>query len=269
MAENTEISLADSTFNPRSRTKTWGDPIKWNNRHDAFFAEHGRMRRVFCASLGDVFDKDVDTQWRHDLWNLICATPNLDWLLLTKRIGNAPNLVDSRWMEYGFPDNVWLGATVVNQEEADRDIPKLLQIPAMVRFLSIEPMLGAIDLCNLPSRSGIGRHLDSLSNAGCEEADLSTKINWVICGGESGSNARPIHPDWVRSLRNQCHAADVPFLFKQWGEFGPANDLNSPPLRGDMQIFGDMKKPMCRFGKKTAGRWLDGVQHNAFPKAGL
>lgn len=262
MAENTAIEWCDHTFNPwigcakvspggcancyaetrmdkrlhvvqwgagqpRKRTKTWGDPVRWNDQHEAFFAQHGRRQRVFCASLADVFDNEVPPEWRADLFKLIEATPHLDWLLLTKRIGNVEAMACQANWPMPMPRNVWLGATVVNQAEADRDIPKLLTVPARVRFLSIEPMLGPIDLTRVRQRFPAGvspwsclqgyclRHYPRM-RCGCSEQGRA--IDWVICGGESGPNARPMHPDWARSLRDQCAAAGVPFLFKQWGE---------------------------------------------------
>lgn len=212
---------------PRRRTseENWDTVRQWNKKApDTEFAGRKGFWPVFCASLGDVFDNEVPMEWRKDLFNLIKETPNLTWLLLTKRIGNVLNLVDRNIFE-ALP-NVWLGATVVNQEEADRDIPKLLQIPAKVRFLSVEPMLGQIDLSWIPVGPqpipGDGFYL------------RERHINWVICGGESGSKARPMHPDWARSLRDQCVAAGVPYFFKQWDG-------------------------------KTPHRLLDGVEHSEFP----
>lgn len=129
-------------------------PHRWNAQHEAFFAEHGRRQRVFCSSLADVFDNAVDPAWRRDLFRTILDTPNLDWLLLTKRIGNAWQMAQNALWDNGFhpsltramPDNVWIGATIINQIEADRDIPKLMAVPARLRFLSIEPLLGPLDL---------------------------------------------------------------------------------------------------------------------------
>ena len=117
----------------RTSVKNWHDPVRWNKQADAFFAEHGRRQRVFCASMADVFDNAVDPQWRDDLFALILATPNLDWLLLTKRIGNVGNMLPVPFdFDKHYP-NVWIGATIVNQEEADRDIPKLLAVTAAQR----------------------------------------------------------------------------------------------------------------------------------------
>jgi protein gp37 len=330
MTTNTNIEWADHTFNPwtgcqaispgckncyaeawakRSgrdfatpqHTKTWGEPVRWNARHAEFFAEHGRRQRVFCASLGDVFDNRVDPRWRAELFWLIAATPKLDWLLLTKRIGNAASMTEqalrSSWdrperepplwrTPWPWP-NVWLGATVVNQEEADRDIPKLLQAPACVRFLSIEPMLGDIRLCSYLQHSPSAAFV-----AGRVTPDMpawtrigSAAVDWVICGGESGPRARPMHPDWPRSLRDECAAAGVPFLFKQWGEWreprldesfdtsmGRAQKVPAFIVapRGTVHCFENDEtqaggKPMLRVSKKSAGRALDGVEHNGFP----
>jgi protein gp37 len=219
-------------------------------------------RRVFCASLADVFDNEVPAEWRADLFRLIAATPHLDWLLLTKRIGNAARMLNEAeraidksfgqtpWEEAPWP-NVWIGATVVNQAEADRDVPKLLEVPARVRFLSIEPMLGPIDLDTWPE-SGCGRNW----------LDASPGIDWVIAGGESGPQARPMHPAWVRSLRDQCEANAVPFLYKQWGEWRPCG-LPGPHATSE-HIFPD-GTAMMRIGKKYAGRMLDGITHDLFP----
>lgn len=349
MSENTKIEWADHTFNPwigctkmslgcdgcyaearmdkrlhivqwgphaeRKRTSksNWKDPVKWNANAAAFMAEHGRRQRVFCASLADVFDNQVDPAWRVDLFQLIADTPNLDWLLLTKRIGNATKMLDDAalhisrgsfgWDVDGQPmlGNVWLGATVVNQEEADRDIPKLLAVPARVRFLSIEPMLGPVDLtfyhdwlgrsvggmwCPDCPEDGVG--IDPAEHRGClgEVVDAAPYegIDWVICGGESGPGARPMHPDWARSLRDQCAKAGVPFMFKQWGEWEVASIANghrdSDMSRNSahwVDVDGSMHKPssldlvnpyaMVKVGKKKAGRLLDGIEHNGFPMA--
>lgn len=445
-------------------------PEKWN-------AAKPWRRRVFCASLADWLDNEVPIEWLVDLLDLIRLTPNLDWLLLTKRIGNFatriraawnwcasrlmgmvetesddssyPGIAELRdwigsWLDGNPPANVWIGATICNQVEADRDIPKLLEIPARVRFLSIEPMLGPVDISpfignnpvyekqaqrsvrvpsgtvrgpgnilgwdgvesaqarvgsvetkggepTLPqnacgarlrgipaSSSDVGREegicagssvgvaafqrantgaVDDQSRGWPEEAErpgqpgigdvfgatnpcgpdieggscvqsarheqrygeadgigrgnnstekgcwgkagtdsgivrdcLSNSVEnfpqnkpkfWVICGGESGPHARPLHPGWVRSLRDQCATAGVPFLFKQWGEWAPhhasaGGDEGGDVRRGHVRYLqGDGREPdghfrkgdaaVARVGKKSAGRKLDGVEHNGFP----
>jgi protein gp37 len=291
----------------RTSGDNWKEPARWNDAHAAFFAQHGRRRRVFCASLADVFDNQVDPQWRVDLFRLIAATPNLDWLLLTKRIGNARSMYQVATgaigcMHHDWPANVWLGATVVNQEEADRDIPKLLATPAVKRFLSMEPLLGKVDISDYmwPVCGWWKGPHNSYREAKAAGAECGLKrqglvsaharfVDWVIAGGESGPKARPMHPDWVRSLRDQCEPAGVPFLFKQWGEYSPAADhhpvgagcTHTPEAihisRGrefrPLEAFGLLAQRsegwagMCRIGKAAAGRLLDGVEHNGFPKA--
>lgn len=259
---------------PRRRTSAanWRKPLQWERDAAAFLSAHGRRQRVFCASLADVFDNAVPGEWRRDLFALIYATPHLDWLLLTKRVGNAHNLAMAANWPLPWPRNVWLGATVVNQAEADRDIPKLLATPARMRFLSVEPMLGPVDLTPW---------LHCYRKLNCDYCD-GRRINWVICGGESGPGARPMHPDWARSLRDQCAAAGVPFLFKQWGEWAPGSDRswNGSAISWDGDVAADGANRfdyppdatsadrwamVHRAGKKAAGRLLDGVEHNGFP----
>lgn len=234
---------------PRRRTSeaNWAKPKTWNTNRflacaactwrgepreakratghsETCPACHGRLvparARVFCASLADVFDNEVPVLWRIELMKLIVNTPNLDWLLLTKRIGNAADMLETAFRAVhagreGWADNVrpnvWIGATVVNQAEVDRDLPKLLSVRAAVRFLSIEPMLGPINLWPYIGPV-VFTHLDPW--------DTERGIDWVICGGESGSKARPMHPDWARSLRDQCEAAGVPFFLKQMSKKG-------------------------------------------------
>jgi protein gp37 len=165
------------------------------------------------------------------LWQLISETPHLTWMLLTKRIGNVLLMLPADWPDSAF-HNVWVGATVVNQEEAERDIPKLLRVPVAKRFLSCEPLLGPLDLTQFLDRGT--EHMGHHEFPG---------IDWVIVGGESGTGARAMEIEWARSLRDQCAAAGVPFHFKQWGEW-----------RG-----------LERLGKAAAGHLLDGVEHRAFP----
>lgn len=273
---------------PRRRTSAanWRKPLAWNRTAGEFYVKHRRRQRVFCASLADVFDNAVDPAWREDLFALIRATPNLDWLLLTKRIGNVPAMVSviPGWL----PDNVWLGATICNQAEADRDIPKLLEVPARVRFLSMEPLLVAVEIsrwlgyCERLDKHGISRRTGG-EHIAC---DRHCGLAWVIAGGESGPGARPMHPDWARSLRDQCAAAGVPFLFKQHGEWAPGSGdfgagrfetaavaRDGRVVRGGYDAAGypagaasaDGWAMVHRAGKKAAGRLLDGVQHDGIP----
>jgi protein gp37 len=265
----------------RKRTKTWGDPRKWQRQADAFEAEHGRRRRVFCASLADVFDNQVPPEWRCDLWDLIRECDRLDWLLLTKRPQNIAKMLPPDWGD-GWP-HVWLGTTAENQTEADRRIPHLLATPAAVRFVSAEPLLGSIDFARLrrfnaagapwiDALHGLVTRGDYLARSPDEcSMNVSTTIpgelpalDWIIVGGESGPSARPMHPDWARSIRDQCAAAGTAFLFKQWGEWVSA---------GEIGFHGHEHRPrfdmppasMMRVGKHRAGRALDGQEHNGFP----
>ena len=208
---------------PRVRTseENWIQPLRWNARAK----REGRRCKVFCASLADVFDNEVPEEWRADLFDLIRRCENLDFLLLTKRVGNVPGMVRAvarrlgGWphvdtMPVPLPANVWLGATVVDQPEADRDIPKLLAVPAAKRFLSMEPLLSAVDI-------GCAIYPDNLRMLSRlfprETTRRSPMIDWVIVGGESGPGARPMHVSWARSIVQQCKAAGVPVFVKQLG----------------------------------------------------
>jgi len=233
--------------------KTVNAPLKWNR----IAGELGERHRVFCSSMADVFDnyrKGALDEERDFLWTMIRKTPHLDWLLLTKRLGNVAKMLPP---DLARMHNVWLGISVVNQEEADRDIPKLLATPARVRFLSCEPLLGPLDFS--------GRWVDH-ANPAIHENVLEA-LDWVIAGGESGPGARPSHPDWFGSLRDQCVVAGVPFLFKQWGEWAPdcicgrdsACRETPRPTPGKPGV-------MFRCGKKEAGRSLNYKVWDQFPE---
>jgi protein gp37 len=164
--------------------------------------------------------------------------------------------------------NVWLGVSVENQAAADERIPLLLATPAAVRWISAEPLLGPVDLkrhlfqccgCPHPGDPGDGFYDPPSPPSCCNEPDL-TELHWVVAGGESGTGARPMHPDWARSLRDQCAAAGVPFLFKQWGAWAPKAITRCGQ---NIRFPGDV---MDLVGKKAAGRLLDGVQHDSYPE---
>lgn len=320
------VQWGPGTERRRSSPANWRKPLAWNAEAERLGVRH----RVFCASLADVFDNEVPRQWRIDLFRLILETPSLDWLLLTKRIGNAAKMLQDTaecigpMMDandrYRPLPNVWLGATICNQAEADRDIPKLLAVPARVRFLSMEPLLGPVDLLywieptlecaacgaqygldeKVPAEDGYHWGADKCARCGhenimgtvwgqeaaeegCPEGqeldrwDHGYKLHWVVVGGESSSHARPMHPDWVRSLRDQCAAAGVAFHFKQWGEWAPLAD------HPEFDVHGVVKNPlpdgmgpsnaaatnhvwMAKIGKKAAGRLLDGSLHDSYPE---
>lgn len=320
MANETKIEWADSTFNPwigctrvspacddcyaarstpaRTLGVVWGPheerrltsaanwkiPLLWQRKADQFASVYGRRRRVFCASLADVFDNAVPSDWRDDLFELIRVTPDLDWLLLTKRPQNIVGMVRRDGSIAGngiryLPDNVLLGTTVEDQKRADMNIRALLRTIAEVGarrlFLSVEPMLEAVEV--------FSKQTGELIHTSGNEYEPGW-IDWVICGGESGPNARPMRAAWARDLRDQCAAAGVPFLFKQWGEWAPCENIERQ--RGtvdtafwrdgnwDVQPFNlaaddghiDDEPDLYRIGKKAAGRLLDGIEHNEFPR---
>lgn len=245
----------------------------YERRQAEFQRQHGRPRRVFVSSLSDVFDNAAPQQWRNELWRDCEASPHVDKLVLTKRVGNVPRMVPPAWLvPGGWPPHVWLGITVVDQIEADRDVPKLLRVPAAVRFLSIEPMLGPVDLTNVPVGGGHGHHEFEpiiTGNVLFRAAREAPHVHWVICGGESGPQARPMHPDWVRSLRDQCAVAGTPFLFKQWGEYLPVGQVRADGAELVVPRTGhawDDGTTAWRIGKAAAGRLLDGREHSAWPR---
>lgn len=211
----------------------WRKPLAWN----AAAIEAGERHRVFCASLADVFeDRDELHEPRERLFQLIMDTPGLDWLLLTKRPENVMRMVPESWRG-GFPGQVWLGTSAGTQAAADDRIPHLLRCPAAVRFLSCEPLLGAVKVLGHlmdgpnPGRClncgkghgftrcpNYGRIVRTDDEWGCTEFRRAQfAIGWVIAGGESGPGARPCDVAWLRSLRDQCQAAAVPFFLKQLG----------------------------------------------------
>lgn len=218
----------------------WREPLKWN----AEAVRDGIHRRVFCASMADVFEHRAElTPLRERLWRLIAETPALDWLLLTKRPENVSRFVP--WKD-AWPSNVWAGVTAENQRWADRRIPLLLNIPAAVRFVSCEPLLGRLDLTSWLEGE---RHID-----------------WVIAGGESGHKARPMNPEWARQLRDQCGEAAVPFHFKQWGHWRPEfGEAISSRKRLSVEDSEGQPITLVRMSKRAAGRDLDGRIWDEFP----
>lgn len=284
----------------------WNEPLKWNTQAK----KDGVRRKVFCASLADVFE-----DWRgsvskpsgevmHDLgldglrahlFSLIDSTPYLDWLLLTKRPENIARFWGhaASMTEPMHRPNVWLGTSIANQSDADRNIPLLLKCRDLspVLFVSAEPLLGPVDLCcvRLPhSGSPYNCLAGRLWHLGewIDVRDTEPTIDWLIVGGESGPHARPMHPDWARSLRDQCQAAGVPLFFKQWGEwhengegFGDDNNrwgtlacsgkwLEYPKTKLAVIRNPDRKDDACmiKCGKKAAGRLLDGREWNDAPQ---
>ena len=262
-------------------------PLRWK-----------RGRNIFVNSMGDLFHESVPDEWIDKVFAVMALCPQHTFQVLTKRAermrayfsragllntinGHKWSLLGTplaskiehggRWMTPALPlPNVWLGVSTERQQEADERIPHLLATPAAVRFISAEPLLGPIDLGQVQSGYAPNVWLTWLDG-----------LDWVIVGGESGHGARPMHPDWARSLRDQCAAAGVPFFFKQWGEWGSENWDGRDGVRGawlspDGTVLDDVldiqkssaQKPfllLLRHGKKVAGRLLDGKEHNAFP----
>lgn len=235
--------IGQQVWGPKSERRLFGDehwmqPLRWN----AAAVDSNLRPRVFCASMADVFeDRDELNSQRKRLWSLIEATPNLDWLLLTKRPQNVLRLAGwgSQW-----PENIWVGTTVELQSRADELLPELARIPAKIKFISAEPLLGPLKIDNY----------------------LNSTINWVITGGESGPKARPAAPAWFHSLLEQCIFAQVPFHFKQWGDWAPDTLINLADRRSLRRQIADDGTTMVRVGKKVAGRVLEGTHWNGLPK---
>lgn len=215
--------------------KHWKEPILW----DRAAAEVGERHRVFTASMADVFEDRADlVEPRARLFELIAATPNLDWLLLTKR----PELILGLVPCPSWPANVWVGVTAENQKLLDQRIGHLARVPSVVRFLSCEPLLGPLSI-----------------------ATHASTIDWVITGGETGGRARPTHPGWFASLRDQCVANGIPFHFKQWGDWHPEM---AGKVKATVSWKGD-RVPVTRVGKRTAGRILDQRTWDGLPRPRL
>lgn len=256
----------------------WKDPLRWDRKA----ARLGRPLLVFCASSADVFEDHPDVAAdRQRLWELIAVTPNLIWLLLTKRPQNIMTMVPRAW-HHDWPANVWPGTSTENQKAADERLPHLCRAPAPVRFVSAEPLLSEADLspwmsCNHQSRSGVDEwpprrwscdHCHAIFEDNPGGAPTMTSppqlINWVISGGESGAKARPSFVQDHRKIRDACAENGIPYLFKQWGEFVPLGMPGIPPGR---YVQAHPHGIVTRVGKGAAGNLLDGVQHLNWPDA--
>lgn len=210
--------------------------------------------RIFVGSMTDLFHPDVPFAWLDQIFATMGQCKRHTFLLLTKRPERMQEYL-LQGCEWRLP-NVWLGTTIWDQASADRAVPILLSTPAAKRFVSVEPMLGPVELGP--------RFRKSLSWSNYSALDA---LNWVICGGETGPGARPMHPDWPRSLRDQCQAAGVPFFFKQWGEW---SGILQRSLETRIVPKADGSRSgwkMFRVGKKRAGRVLDGRTWEEVPNA--
>ena len=289
------------------------DPLHWK-----------KPRMIFVNSMSDLFHENVREKWIDRIFAVMALCPQHTFQVLTKRpermahYFNAPGsrrriveaseqfCTEPHTADFcdehirrsgGVLPNVWLGVSVEDQPTADERIPHLLRCPAAVRWLSVEPMLGPVEIkSHLPKPmyhcSECGRELMHNFCRKCDTEDNTATnqiigIDWVVCGGESGPGARPMHPDWARSLRDQCVNAGVPFFFKRWGEWCPATKdygVSGSLMPESGQKFtwigydGQVQNPsniglktpimaIARVGKKAAGRMLDGRTHDAYPEA--
>ncbi|MDQ0349773.1 phage Gp37/Gp68 family protein [Ancylobacter vacuolatus] len=290
-------------------------PLRWS-----------RPRRIFVNSMSDLFHEDAPDAWIDQVFAVMAMAPQHTFMVLTKRSARMRAYVSEvreTWCSRGPPmpgaeriqeaaaaltgedwrpetpgewplPNVWLGVSTEDQRRADERVPDLLATPAAVRFISAEPLLGPVNLFSLNERRGdrgtITDWHDSLRGLRFGPSEETAKLDLVISGGESGPKARPMHPDWARSLRDQCAAAGTAFFFKQWGEWEAAVDRerNDPDWRldysfkfadraphtwlnlaGGTGFHGERFHVMRRVGKRAAGRLLDGVMHNDMPEARL
>jgi len=302
-------------FAERRRTSAanWKLPRRWHRKALA----DGVRRRVFAPSLGDPWDKQVPIEWLVDLLDEIRETPGLDWMLLTKRPMNILNQLRRAfdaavaaersallaWL-YSWihkrqpPPNVWLGVTVENQAMANLRLRYLLDVPAVIRFVSAEPLLGEVNLRAIPRPyDGHRATFDALEGKWMRIGDVDPgyvreRIRLVIDGGETGSTGRPTHTKWFRRLRDDCRDTDTAYFHKQNGEWvlhkpHPGGDLGGDVRSGRVTIVhpsgrscsdvlnetGRSTEPgsiyMARVGKARAGRLLDGVEHNGMPEVCL
>lgn len=246
--------------------KHWREPFKWNLEAN----KKGERRRVFCASMADVFEdrRDLD-HWRGRLWELIRGTPHLDWLLLTKRPENIERMLDMH--EVGARDNVWLGTTLENQEQAELRIGQLVRNYAPVHFLSCEPLLGPIDLGRwLRTRMAVIQH---------DGVGEKPAIDWIIAGGESGPGSRPCDLAWIRGLVDQCAVTDTAIFVKQLGARPVAYPVREHEVKGgplDGQLFTsqvvydpDVQPEQLRLNDRKGGdmsEWPEDLRVREFPR---
>jgi protein gp37 len=247
----------------------WQEPLRWN----AAARRDGVRRKVFCGSMCDVLQHGgllVDARER--LFALIDETPDLDWLLLSKRLENAPDLLPASWFEGAWPSHVWAGVSVENQGCAYR-LELLVSLPAPVRFVSCEPLLSELDVqAWLPGTHQSTCDMDD--DCSCGARHPMEAIHWVIVGAESGMRARPPDPAWVLWLRDQCRQRETPFFFKGWGKWLPASHAERRdeelrlqtamlPRGGTTEAYGHRYHAV---GKKHSGALLGGLEYKQFPK---
>lgn len=283
MGANTGIEWTDHTWNPwRGCTKVSAGckycymfREQWRYGRDPEVVERAKEPtfrfpmskkvkagdKIFVCSWSDFFHKEAD-DWRAYAWDIIRQRPDVTFQIVTKRPERMWACLPDDWGE-GWP-HVWLLVSAENQKAADDRIPILLQTPAAVRGVSYEPALGPMDFTHMDATSTSDPGYNALYCGPDDEGDLRTSIDWVICGGESGPKARPMHPDWARSARDQCEAAGVAFFFKQWGEYIEVDPMAPIFTEGRIQfVDGTLLR---RVGKVKAGAMLDGKEYREFPR---
>ena len=257
-----------------------------------------KPQKIFVNSMSDLFHPDVPFEFIDSVFRIMVNSRQHIFQILTKRPERMlefcrckyfPTSDDDKEYRDKYFSHIWLGVSCEDQKTANKRIPLLLQAPSAVRFVSLEPLLGEIDLSKWNHKNACGclDRFDVANCPHCNNTGVVKELDWVIVGGESGKNARPMHPDWARSLRNQCKIAGVPFFFKQWGEYLPADHWGKDDIynaTGGIFLLKDgatrkfnfdswnqvhedknIIMPFGRVGKK-AGRLLDEVEYNEFPK---
>ncbi|WP_163855741.1 DUF5131 family protein [Paenibacillus elgii] len=302
MSSQTKIEWADATWNPITGCSKVSEGCR--NCYALRFAERFRgihahyfekgfditlrpnmldlplswkkPKKVFVNSMSDLFHPEVPFEYIDKVFDVMVGAGWHTYQVLTKRpermndfmkwrFARSKNQFDVRQEPYIFP-NIWLGVSIENQKAADERIPQLLQTPAVVRFLSIEPLLGSV---NLKFNESVIYRTTGWQPPLAEYTRIGELIDWVIVGGESGPGARPMHPKWVRGIRDQCQAAGVPFFFKQWGEWrqvqgAMVDDHNIRHKHKHKHSF-DSDTVVVKVGKRKAGRLLDGREWNEYP----
>lgn len=230
---------------PRKQTieRTRNEPLHWNRNADKFFLEHGRRQRVFTLSMGDLFDNEVDPQWRSDQMGLMEACDKLEWQICTKRVSQIPKMIWPRWEEF-WPQNIGVLITVVTQKEADRDIPRLLDYKRRFNIpwvgISYEPAQELVDFSRFmwPVCGWWRGPYNSYAEAKAAGATCGVKrqslvsaesdfLDWIIFGGKSGANWNdgPFEIEWARETRDACFVTDTPFFMKQVAAFQPQDSM--------------------------------------------
>lgn len=250
---------ADDPFKVTLHQDRFDMPLRWK-----------KPWKVFVNSMSDLFHPDVPFVFVRAVWAQMATARKHTFQVLTKRPARMKEFFD--WMALqefrveSYLSNVLVGVSVEDQARADERIPLLLQTPVGVRFVSCEPLLGPVrmDRLSRPDRNGDGVWFDNPMTgfkAHGAGGGYGNKLDWVICGGESGPGARPMHPDWARSLRDQCQASGTSFFFKQWGEWWPAGRR----IMENKQMVGMDGEAFYKIGKKAAGRLLDGREWREMP----